>query len=388
MWGPAEKMTRVMYTFCERLAHDPLPATIEFSDGIIEFDRKAFVNFVKDQRHTEELNEMQLDRVLYDEWGLYYRLAKVYAGRSDWTEASYQFTAAISPDVCAMTKAAFGLDLLQAQFLGAIVVNGYVSRGYFLTVASADELMEALTTTRADRVRTLSTNGAHRALIGMDAENRASVIHGLRKQRRRHETNENERDKEARNLLICGTRQLTPTLVQLAAALGQEAMSNSRLILVTGGRRIQGMTTTDQAVAEAAAATLRARHIPPEERIVTMLPDISDADRDRVVIGRAQVLPDTYHDTRRMGMVYQSSAVIAIAGNKTGELLSVAWGARKPVLPLAFTGGASRDFWNRYRNSIIERLGLRTDDVRMIEQGGDTQEVARRCIAIISDALR
>jgi hypothetical protein len=190
-----------------------------------------------------------------------------------------------------------------------------------------------------------------------------------------------------RRLLICGTANLTPALVILARALGAAVINESSFTLVHGGRRKVPFVTTDEAVADAAVAAVLALGRKPEDRIVTVMPGAVEPDRVRVPIGKTEVLPDTLYDTRRMGMVHSSDAVISIAGAKTRDLINVAWGMGKPVLPLAFTGGASREFWDRYRGGIIKRIGLTTDDVRLIENGDAEAVVAKRCIAIMKRCL-
>jgi hypothetical protein len=93
--------------------------------------------------------------------------------------------------------------------------------------------------------------------------------------------------------------------------------------------------------------------------------------------------------SRRYSMALSSDAVIAIAGEKgTPEVIDLAWTADKPIIPIAGTGGATKEGWEKYRPDLISRLGLRTEEIRALEEEPvDPQKVATVCVTVLRRIL-
>lgn len=80
-----------------------------------------------------------------------------------------------------------------------------------------------------------------------------------------------------RRLFVSGASRLSANGALLWRELGRLLASENGLVVITGGLQSRiddpGARTADRMIVEGMLPTLRARGIPPEERIETFLPD-------------------------------------------------------------------------------------------------------------------
>lgn len=185
-WGAAENSTRVVFAFCDRL-RDTIPEDTEWSNGVLTFTRRTFIDFV--QGHAAgDLDAVQIERVLYDGWGLYRRLSTIYDSITGWSGATFDLHPFASTALGKRTAKSFGVNLDVPQRPSTIVVNGYGVVGHVITTATPAELLQALTAKQSDRVVSPDDDHAHRALIGMAPEKRFGVVRAIQEERHRAAT--------------------------------------------------------------------------------------------------------------------------------------------------------------------------------------------------------
>lgn len=91
-----------------------------------------------------------------------------------------------------------------------------------------------------------------------------------------------------------------------------------------------------------------------EERFETWLPN--DNVKTKLRIGKTQEIAGS-RQMRRFILQQKCDAVIALCGGTyTQSIIELALALEKPVLPLAFTGGKSKEKWDEYKDEIIKNF--------------------------------
>lgn len=193
-------------------------------------------------------------------------------------------------------------------------------------------------------------------------------------------------------LLISGSARLSQSLVPFVKALGDRLISRSNIVLVTGGleKLEKDKPTVDRTVVESALEQLSNLKMDDRERILTLLPEKDWSKVTRFRHGHTETIPHTDHRSRRYYMVHSTDAVLTIEGHKaTREIIELAWVTRKPLLPLAFTGGLSKEKWMEYREELIDQFSLTSEEVSELEREPvDVYERAELIIRIVERRLR
>lgn len=135
---------------------------------------------------------------------------------------------------------------------------------------------------------------------------------------------------------------------------------------------------------------LESLNIDPTQRIITLLPVTDWEQATRFLNGNIIKVKYSNLKSRRYFMVHDSDAVITIEGSKaTKENIDLAWTLGKPILPLPFTGGASKEKWNLYKNDIINQFQMTIEEVSLMESDcQDIYKMAELCIQIITRRLK
>lgn len=96
---------------------------------------------------------------------------------------------------------------------------------------------------------------------------------------------------------------------------------------------------------------------------------------------------------RRLSMVHDVDLIVTIGGKRhTNEVLEQALELNVPALPLAFAGGDSRDFWELYRDSVVEWFSLSAeatgflDHLNAAEVAARLPETARSVAELVNSA--
>ena len=161
---------------------------------------------------------------------------------------------------------------------------------------------------------------------------------------------------------VCCTgagKNLSSANARFAERLGWTLAGEEGLLIVTGGYKHDVDSPqspgTDWQVAKGALDRIQTDGVTSEARLVTYLPD-PEQDRAanvRFEVGRVERLRTRSAQARRFCMVSACDVVTTLQGRKgTGEIIDMALAIERPVLPLPFTGGVSRDRWLANREII------------------------------------
>ena len=136
--------------------------------------------------------------------------------------------------------------------------------------------------------------------------------------------------------------EILPVAEAISAALGRSLIRNGVDIILTGFRSLDGV------LGRAAVAACEELSIDQRERIRTY--PYGNASGNSKGFGMVlEPLEKRYQEVRTF-MIQESDAVIAVMGGKgTADSLQKAMLARKPVFPIAVTGGAAGTEWERLR---------------------------------------
>jgi hypothetical protein len=189
-------------------------------------------------------------------------------------------------------------------------------------------------------------------------------------------------------VLVAGSSDLDAEFVPAVKELGERLMKETGYILVTGGLKSRGTErlAVDGLVAEAALAALGS-DLEAQARIVTILPE-RDRDFPRIKIGRVVSVAHADARMRRNSMVLTSDAVVIVRGSEgSRQIADLAYIAGKPLITLAFTGGAASTCWELYQNEVKDQLRLSPDEVAAITRGPGTIAVSA-CLQILNRILR
>ncbi len=178
-----------------------------------------------------------------------------------------------------------------------------------------------------------------------------------------------------RRLLVSGGSRLSENAACLWRELGSLLAMEDGLVIITGGLHYladePNVPTADYSIVEGMINGLESRGVPLEKHIETFLPDV-DKDFKKLIRfnkGLIRILNKRNPQSRRFSMVHMSDVVVSIEGEHgTRSVLDVALAIERPILPLPFGNGASRDFWNTYREDIISWFNIKPDEVERFEQ--------------------
>ncbi len=111
-----------------------------------------------------------------------------------------------------------------------------------------------------------------------------------------------------RRLFVSGASRLSPNAALLRRELGRQLASDDGLVVITGGlqQRLDDPTalTADHMVVQGMLPALRARGLPIEEHLETVLPDVQQ-DRSKLIRfkeGRVRVLEKRNAQSRRFSI--------------------------------------------------------------------------------------
>jgi len=177
-----------------------------------------------------------------------------------------------------------------------------------------------------------------------------------------------------RRLFVSGGSNLSANAAILWKELGHLLASEKGLIVLTGGLASRGdrpkAVTADRMIIAGMEATIEARGGNVDEHIETILPD---AQRDwnqliRFKVGRIRVLKNRNAQSRRFSMVHSADVIVSIEGERgTRSVLDVALAIDRPILPLPFGGGASREAWDAEREDIRKWFQIDRSDAKYFE---------------------
>jgi len=178
-----------------------------------------------------------------------------------------------------------------------------------------------------------------------------------------------------RRLFVGGGERLSSNAVRLWKELGRLLANEKGLVVITGGferlKRYATSLSADRMIVEGMLRVLRARGTPPEKHIETCLPDTRH-DYDKLVRfkeGHIRMLAKRNAQSRRFSMVHSADVVLTIQGKVgTRSALDVALAIERPILPLPFDGGTSKEVWKAQREDIVNWFRIERREVRDFEQ--------------------
>ena len=136
--------------------------------------------------------------------------------------------------------------------------------------------------------------------------------------------------------------EVLPAAEAIVSALGKSLIRNGLDIILTGSRSL------DSVLGQAAVATCEELGVDPRDRVRTY-PYGSSHDRARGFGMIVEPLEKRYQEVRTF-IIQECDAVVAIIGGKgTADSVQKAMLSRKPVFPIATTGGAAASEWARLR---------------------------------------
>lgn len=178
-----------------------------------------------------------------------------------------------------------------------------------------------------------------------------------------------------RRLFVSGASRMSTNGAVLWRELGSLLAQDDGLVVVTGGLAARTddpkALTADRMIVDGMLPVLHSRGIPAEDHIETVLPDAQQDWRKLVRFkeGRIRVLKKRNPQSRRFSMVYSADVVVSVEGDQgTRSVLDVALAIERPVLPLPFGGGASKDVWEEQRAEILGWFQLSPDEASAFEQ--------------------
>lgn len=198
-------------------------------------------------------------------------------------------------------------------------------------------------------------------------------------------------------ILVCGSSSLTIQLHPFAQALGRAIVETSDLVLITGGFKEgiskDGLTKplgTDFLVASSAMEALYTLNIDASQRIITMLPQSDFDSIRRFPYGHVVIVKKSNLRSRRYSMVLTSDAVIAIEGHDgTEEIIDLAWVAGKPILPIPCTGGAAQRTWTRYKQELLAKFEVTSNELDFLESlSSDVEHLAKLSVSLVRRCLK
>jgi len=201
-----------------------------------------------------------------------------------------------------------------------------------------------------------------------------------------------------KTVLVCGSKCLGGDTYQktaIARGLGRQIVQVPGYRLLTGGAK--GNCTGDAIGGADYAAAQGARDVLPASeaanRILTIHPRQRDED-DLFTVGAVVTSRGRNTAARRFDLVARADAVITIEGESgTPKIIDYSVASGTPVIPIACTGGASKEAWNDDTNqqAFLQDLGLTesSPDYQILHNGLATPEiVVETCLNLLKRVLR
>jgi hypothetical protein len=172
--------------------------------------------------------------------------------------------------------------------------------------------------------------------------------------------------KKQKLVAIYGGTDLNPAVSNFVGKLTRCLLAKTDVVLVTGGFDFREdaakAQSTDRSVADAAEAFAKENGFAPETRLQTWLPEAAK-DRKlekvhRFEKGMVRHLEGSARK-RRLAIVNGVDALITVRGQvQTALVLDMAQATSRPALPLPFTGGDSKEFWDENKSYYQARFHL------------------------------
>ncbi len=180
---------------------------------------------------------------------------------------------------------------------------------------------------------------------------------------------------------IYGGTALPEPAPAFVTELTRTILKSSPSVIVTGGflhfADLPDAVSTDRAALNGARKYARAARVALSDCFEAWLPE-PHLDRNREKGGVVRMSEQEHGITvrrmgqksalgRRLSMVHDVDVVVTIGGKRhTNEVLEQALELNVPALPLAFAGGDSREFWKRYRDSVVKWFSLSEEDTKFL----------------------
>jgi hypothetical protein len=201
-------------------------------------------------------------------------------------------------------------------------------------------------------------------------------------------------------ILVAGSRKIQSNyeeISKLARMIGAKIVRTTNWILLNGGaseESSEGNLSIDYLVCTGAEEELQqSRNQKPEERILTIHP--KEPDKSLHCIGKVEITKRATEYLRRFDLVAQAEAIITIEGGVKGtkDIVELGMALQKPVLPIACTGGKSREAWYEYEEEILRMFRMEEKPPKEYEmlttKGLDIpSELSELLITKISDILK
>lgn len=394
-WGASELTTRVLLALCRKLGTaKTLPAPFTVSPSTLSFKREDYIAFVKNEaeitKYESGMSDSMIGDIFYKSNGFFDKttIFLTHPTFKSWLLGPVQLRALVPGKLLNRLPAELKTD--DAVTFPGVVFNGYDGGRIYVGVRSIDELRPQLLQFYPKRYKGDAPEQIAATLAELNGGDRALLLReatpGLTTVTARPSLNVGRPPR----LLVCGSKNLRPELVPLVEALGRVIIKETSLVLVNGGRISPDENQfTDEVVLRGAEAALKETGQDPHARVLTLHEGINDPTRPRRSFGETRVMPRTTEDSRRLAMILESDAAIFVSGNRTRDLIDLAWLSRKITLPLACTGDASGDAWTQYGPELAVHLGLTPADTKLVVEGsGSPYEIAQRAVAIIQRCLR
>lgn len=179
-------------------------------------------------------------------------------------------------------------------------------------------------------------------------------------------------------IAIYGGTELSAAESWFIVSLTHALLTKLDVIVVTGGfhynDKVPGEISTDFSVLQGAKRYAAEKGILLQDCFATWLPDPeveNDPQKKKVTRfkeGEIRELTGESAQARRFSMVRDVDAVITVKGKRhTLMVLDFALTMNKPALPLAFTNGDSREFWNKHKDSIRNWFDITADFTAELE---------------------
>lgn len=192
-------------------------------------------------------------------------------------------------------------------------------------------------------------------------------------------------------IAIYGGTNLSGDLITFVSSLVKNLLQFPEVVLMSGGFdhyiKHPERKSVDKAVCEAAK-----QFVDPEsfdKRFETWLP--AENDRNKVIRFEEGKVIKVSGSTqaRRFNIVQHSDAVITIKGEgHTRSVIELALAINKPVLPIPFTGGDSKEMWTMYKEDITRMLRLSPElnaEIQTPLNDLDTGLMAKKLAGFIKD---
>jgi predicted Rossmann-fold nucleotide-binding protein len=203
-----------------------------------------------------------------------------------------------------------------------------------------------------------------------------------------------------RKILVAGSRRIQANrneISELAKTLGKKIMHQNNWILLNGGASETSsdgvIISVDHLVCIGAQEELeKSSEQRIEDRILTLVPEKVDQNLFHK-IGKVDTVKGADLSSRRDELAKQADAIITIEGDiGSKEIIEYGRKLHKPVLPIACTGGASKEAWDNYETNILQTFGIKkpSEDYKMLTstKGLDsTADLSDVIIRIIKNKL-